>query len=430
MEPLKFIHTGDLHLDTPFKGLTQKAPDQVSRLLREATIRAWERIVDLAIEERADFVVVAGDVFESADRSLLGQIKFRDGLARLSQAGIAGLVVTGNHDPLSGWEPAVTWPPLAYRFPADDVESRSVIRGGLEVARVYGISYPVRDVTENLALRFKRNDQAPFAIGVLHANVGGIPGHAMYSPCSLDDLIAARMDYWALGHIHDWQVLRGQNPAVVYCGNPQGRDLGEQNPRGCVVVNVDAGGRVQTEFRPVDVARWQVVSVPIDEIARDDELVRSSARAVSDAQSRAGVSIIARLHLIGRGTLHSSLARAGFTNDLTRLIREELSSSEPFAWLDSVRDETRSDVDLALRRQADDVLGEFLKLVSKARQASSDSPEITDRAVADLVEESVDEVYGQPRVTRFLRESRPVSGRLTELLNEAEWLVADRLAGD
>jgi DNA repair protein SbcD/Mre11 len=75
--PFSFLHTGDLHLDTPFAGLTGAVPPEISARLREATLRAWSRIVDLALEREVDFVVVAGDVFEAETRTLRGQLALR-----------------------------------------------------------------------------------------------------------------------------------------------------------------------------------------------------------------------------------------------------------------------------------------------------------------------------------------------------------------
>ena len=199
---LRFIHTGDLHLDSPFQGIAQTAPEHVVSTLRDATLRSWDRIVGLAIDEQVDAVLVAGDVFEGANRTLRGQVAFRDGLARLANQRIPSFVVTGNHDPLSGWEPAVAWPELAWRFGATEVAARPILRDGLEIAQVHGISYAVRDVTRNLASTFRRGPDDRFAIGLLHANVGGIEGYANYAPCSMSDLLASGMDYWALGHIH------------------------------------------------------------------------------------------------------------------------------------------------------------------------------------------------------------------------------------
>ena len=209
------VHTGDLDLDSPFRGLSSAAPDRVSSVLREATAAAWEAIVRLALEERVDFFLVAGDAFESANRTLPGQVKFRDGLRRLAEAGIPSFVVTGNHDHEAGVSASVGWPELTHRFPTDRVASAPVVRAGEEIARVYGIGYPVRDVRSNLAARFRKEPDAPYAVGLLHANVGADPSAANYAPCTLEDLRRSGMDYWALGHIHAHRILSAEAPTEI-----------------------------------------------------------------------------------------------------------------------------------------------------------------------------------------------------------------------
>jgi DNA repair exonuclease SbcCD nuclease subunit len=263
-----FVHTGDLHLDSPFVGLTTAAPPTVAALLRESTIGAWRNVVDLALGEQVDFLLMAGDAFERADRTLRGQLEFRDGLARLAQAGIASFGVTGH--PLDGWEPSVTWPELAHRFGAHDVTVRPVLRHGTELARVYGVSCHQRDIGTNLVRHFRRDAEVPYAIGLLHANVGGLEGHANHAPCTLADLKASGMDYWALGHIHKHAVLSKKQPTAVYCGNPQGRDPGETDPRGCYLVRVDDAGRTHPAFHPVDVVRWQLLDVSIEDVETEE----------------------------------------------------------------------------------------------------------------------------------------------------------------
>ena len=104
MSKLRFVHTADLHLDSPFSGLRAAAPDEVSSTLRRATFDVFDNIVDLCIEERVDALLVAGDVYDGADRSLRAQLKFVDGLRRLDEAGIRSFICHGNHDPLDGWE--------------------------------------------------------------------------------------------------------------------------------------------------------------------------------------------------------------------------------------------------------------------------------------------------------------------------------------
>jgi DNA repair protein SbcD/Mre11 len=417
---LRFVHTGDLHLDSPFLGIGQAAPERVATALRDATLRSWDRIVGLALDQHVNAVFVAGDVFEGANRTLRAQIAFRDGLERLARERIPSFVVTGNHDPLSGWEPAVAWPELGHRFGADEVTSRPILRDGTELARVHGISYAVRDVTRNLAADFRRTGDETFAIGLLHANVGGQAGHQNYAPCSLSDLAASGMDYWALGHIHRHGILRAADPTVVYCGNPQGRDPGEADPRGCYLVDVDERGRIRPEFRPMDVVRWQRLTIAIDGITTDDGLIQAVGGAVEAAADAAGRSIVALVTLTGRGPMHASLQRAGFLTDLHQLVRERFGVGDPFAWLDSIRNETRPSIDLGARREAGDLLGEALREFGRSRAAVRDGQE------ADLHDLLAD-LYEQPRVRRVLAGARPATTDLLALLDSAEARVIDQL---
>ncbi|MGI8657174.1 MAG: metallophosphoesterase family protein, partial [Candidatus Limnocylindria bacterium] len=245
LEPFRFLHTGDLHLDSPIEGLSAEAPPDVLAELRAATTGAWHNIVALALRERVDFVVIAGDVFEVASPTLLGQTRFRDGLARLADAGIPSFVVHGNHDPADGrsWAPSLVFPALAHRFGTGVGESVGVLREGREIARVHGRSYPRAAVAENFAASMKAGPDEPFSIGLLHTNVGDRPGHANYAPCSVSDLRSSGMDYWALGHIHHPGPVLDEPPAL-YCGIPQGRDPGELGARGCYLVEVGVAGQV------------------------------------------------------------------------------------------------------------------------------------------------------------------------------------------
>lgn len=431
IEPFRFLHTGDLHLDSPFVGLTAEAPPEIARALRDSTLQAWERIVKLAVDEGVDFAVVAGDAFEHANRTLLAQVRFRDGLERMAAAGIPSFVVTGNHDPLSGWEPAVRWPEATYRFGAEAVEARPVLRGGREIARVYGISYPVRDVTENLALRFHRDADAPYAVAVLHANVGGQPGHMPYSPCTLTDLRASGIEYWALGHVHKPGVLSDAHPTVVYCGNPQGRDPGEVEPRGAYVVDVDRAGVAVPVFHATDAVRWQLLELDIGEIDGEEALVEAVVAAVEAAQQAAARPIVVRVTLVGRGALHRSLNRGTLLAEVRQLAQERLPSGTRFAWIESLRDATRPVADPAGAGAPATFLGELSGEAEAAREllggpvdAESDDEE---SVAAAVWEEALDELYGNSRVRRVLRGQRPDRGRMAELLTEAELLAVDRM---
>jgi DNA repair protein SbcD/Mre11 len=430
IEPFRFLHTGDLHLDSPVAGLSSEAPPEVLAVLRAATTDAWHTIVRTALAEAVDFVVIAGDVFEAASPTLLGQTRFRDGLAELAGAGIASFVVHGNHDPLDGrsWAPSLTFPDLVHRFGTAAGESVPVFRDGREIARIHGRSYPRAAVSENFAASFRASPSEPFSIGLLHTNVGDRPGHANYAPCSVDDLRAAGIGYWALGHIHQpGQVLA--DPPAVYCGIPQGRDPGELGARGCYLVEVDSAGRVTPSFVTTDLVRWQSIEVAIDGLDDDEALVRACREAIGRAADAAdGRSLIVRLGLAGRGSLHATTRRIGYLDDLRQLLNEEAAGA-PFAWVESIRDATRPEVDIETRRDAPDFIGDFLRTTAAARRsARTTDPDEHERWSA-LLRSAVAPVFDESaRGRRYLGPARPGEDELLgNLLDEAEALGLDLL---
>ncbi|MEO7296256.1 MAG: DNA repair exonuclease [Candidatus Limnocylindria bacterium] len=433
LEPFRFLHTGDLHLDSPVEGLSAEAPPEILAVLRGATTAAWRNVVGAAIEHKVDFVVVAGDVFEVVSPTLLGQTRVRDGLARLADAGIASFVVHGNHDPLDGrsWAPSLAFPAAVHRFGTDAGESAPALRDGREIARIHGRSYPRSAVIENFVATMRGHEGSTFSIGLLHTNVGDRPGHANYAPCSVDDLRGSGMDYWALGHIHQpGQVLA--DPPTYYCGIPQGRDPGELGARGCYLVDVDASRRVTARFLPTDVVRWQPLDLPITDVAGDEGLRNACRAAVDRSMAEAdGRSLVIRIRFTGRGQLHANLVRTGYLHDLRQLLNEERGSVAPLAWIESIRDATRSEIDLEARRDAPDFVGDFLRTVAAARRSGRTTDPEDHERWQRLLGESVHALFeASPRGRRYLAGVAPSSDALVgELLDEAETLGLDLLIG-
>ena len=190
MTRIRFVHAADLHLDSPFVGIKAVAPDNVARALHDATFAAYENIIEFCIDERVDALLVAGDVSTTRPiGAFRAQLKFVEGLKRLDDAGIRSFVCHGNHDPLDGWEARLDYPPSCTRFLVE-FEAVPVFEDEPERAVVHGISYPTRDVYDNLVPRLGKVDPNAFSIGLMHANVdGNRPEHAAYAPCSLADLV-------------------------------------------------------------------------------------------------------------------------------------------------------------------------------------------------------------------------------------------------
>ncbi|MCP4270127.1 MAG: DNA repair exonuclease, partial [Candidatus Brocadiaceae bacterium] len=216
----KFIHCADLHLDSPFQGLTTKEPSLANRF-KHVTNDSFVKIIDLCLSEKVDFLTIGGDTFDGSDRSLCAQILLRDQFERLCKASIAVVIVAGNHDPLSDWLTEIQFPDNVHLLEGDKVETFPIEKDGRVVAFIYGISYKVSNVTENLSLKFQSDEKDTFSIGMLHANVGSRKEHAVYAPCTINDLKTGNMNIWLLGHIHAPEVIC-KKPLMLYPGNIQG----------------------------------------------------------------------------------------------------------------------------------------------------------------------------------------------------------------
>ena len=427
MARLRFVHAADLHLDSPFRGIRSEAPDYVADTLRRATFDAYENIIELCIRERADALLVAGDIYDGADRSLRAQLKFVDGLNRLDAAGIRSFVCHGNHDPLDGWEARLALPPGCVRF-GPEVTGEPVFPDAPERAAVYGISYPRREVRENLSPLFRglsvSNAGANgFNIGLLHANVGGHPDHDSYAPCSVADLADTGLDYWALGHVHTRQVLRQERPAVVYPGNSQGRHPLETGERGVYLVEVDDYGALRMEFYPVDVIRWETLDVGIAGMETEQELLNAvNAAADATLESAEGRSVITRLALTGRGSLHSSLRRGDTLDELLAQLNGRYAAARQWFWCERINRDTASPVDREQAAQRQDFVGDLARIGTELRENPDE--------LATL-RELLRPLYTNSNARQYLGSSAlPSDDELRELLATAEdeclsGLVAD-----
>jgi DNA repair exonuclease SbcCD nuclease subunit len=413
---VRFVHAADLHLDSPFLGLSAAAPARISKALREATFSAFDNIINLCIAERVDALLVAGDIYDGADRSLRAQRKFVEGLNRLDAAGIRSFICHGNHDPLSGWEAGLTLPPSCHRF-GPEVRSVPFDPADTERGLVYGYSYPRQAVKENIAKEFRRDQPSGVAIGLLHCNLDGDTAHDPYAPCATADLVASEMDYWALGHIHSRRISRAQAPAIVYPGNPQGRHPKEAGERGVYLVAIDDAHRVSTEFRPVDVVRWAELSVTIDGVAGLEALMAAIEAAVTRAlDGVGGRDLVYSLTLTGRGDLHDDLQRNGTAVEILAQCNE--SPGSPFAWCARIEDNTSAAFDRDDALRAGDFLSEVLKLVDAATVSSDERASL----------QSELGFYGHDRVRRILKDALPEGEEFDEILRAAESLCVAQLS--
>ncbi|MDA0836259.1 MAG: DNA repair exonuclease [Planctomycetota bacterium] len=420
MPLLRFIHAADLHLDSPFIGLEQLGEgfEHVASTLREATFRAFDTVIRLCIEKQVDFLLVAGDVYDGADRSLKAQLSFREGLVRLSKAGIHTFVIHGNHDPLNGRISDLKMPDLVTVF-GSKLSSESYKKDGESVARVHGISYPKRDISPAFGKGFKREGPEPFQIGLFHCNAGGQEGYDPYAPRTVEELTESGLDYWALGHIHENKILKERNPFIGYPGNTQGRHINESGRRGCFIVTVSEDGKTSDrELVATDAVRWLRGALDISSMETVDDLTIALESKVDELQELAeGRNSIARVTLSGRGPMHSTLSNSSDAQEILSRLRDSGASESPFVWIEKLDIQTRPAVDIEKRRESPDFLGDLLNLIQEFRT----SPQCLDQ-----LKEPLNELFSHTRAGKLL--DSPDEGTLLKLLEEAETRCVDLLA--
>jgi DNA repair exonuclease SbcCD nuclease subunit len=410
-----FLHAADLHLDTPFSGLGEVAP-HLAAVLRSASLDALERIVERALAEPVDLLLLAGDLYDGVERGVRAQLRLLDALSRLDRAGVHTFIVHGNHDPLSGWAAVRAWPERVHVFPPGAPTRKSVHTRSGEAVTVHGASFGRSDEPTNLAALFGRTDEPGAHIGLLHCNVGRTD-HSPYAPCTVDDLARAGLDYWALGHVHRRQVVL-ERPLCVYPGNTQGRSFqpGELGAKGAVLVRSDDGRFSAPELVEVDRVRFLVADVSVEGI--DDagvlvERLREEGQALRERHP--GRSLVVRARLLGETPLHDALGRSQKA-ELLLALRDMESEVEPFVWWAELRDETRTALPISALYEREDLPGEIVREASRL--------EADPRAVAQLLGDAPPPVLGLLRglddteVAAVLRRARDLA--LARLLGEGE----------
>lgn len=338
MPSIKFVHAADLHLDSPFKGL-QHLPENILNRLKESTFASFSNLVSYTIREKADFLLLAGDLFDEDNRSLKAQLKLKREFEKLNRAGIAVYAIHGNHDHLGGEWLHVEWPENVRVFSHEKVECLPFYKQGKLAAHLYGYSYPERSVAANMTQHYIKQPGAPFHIGLLHGSLeGGTEEHDVYSPFTIRELEAAGFDYWALGHIHKREVLPSDETVIIYPGNLQGRHRKETGMKGCYSVTLNEAG-ASAEFAPLQDIMWEESAVNLEGIESIDQ-VMNLIREKKETVRGFGVPAVLTLVLSGKTHLAADLKNAEVIKDLLGALNEEEEERSDFVWLGKMADYT------------------------------------------------------------------------------------------
>ena len=289
---MKILHTADIHLDSPLRSLALREPGLRDRI-QTASRTALTRIVDVALAEDVAALLIAGDLFDGAERSARTAAFLALQLDRLRERGIRVFYIKGNHDaenPLTG---ELSLPDNVHVF--DGRGSKVQLADGLWI---HGVSFSGRHAPNSLLPKFPAPVEGAINIAMLHTSLGGAEGHDPYAPCSVGELTAAGFDYWALGHVHRRQV-HSQAPWVVMPGMPQGRDIGESGPKSATLVTI--GDTIGIKEVTTSAVEFRQVQIDATETESDDDLREVLRRRLREmAGNLESDSAVIRLVLTGR----------------------------------------------------------------------------------------------------------------------------------
>lgn len=286
---MKFIHTADLHLASPFQGLTSM-PDQLWKQIYNSTFAAFRQIVDAAIAQQVDFVLITGDIYDGERKSIAAVDFFRQQVSRLNDHHIPVFLSYGNHDFQKNAGDDPNLPANVHVFGNRVSTSQLKLADGTIVA-VTGFSYGQRWIDDDLTSQFPVKGTVDWQIGMLHGALYQAGAGNHYAPFTLDELKSKNYDYWALGHIHKHQVLSSE-PPIVYSGNPQGRHKNEGGVHGYYLVH-DEGNQLVPEFKALNGITWEQVAVDLSECGSEDEVDQAIETAITPSKQLQLVEVVA-----------------------------------------------------------------------------------------------------------------------------------------
>lgn len=416
----RFIHAADVHLDSPLQNLDQYegAP---TNALRVATREAFDNLIQLAVDEQVDFLLIAGDLYDKDSPDFHTPLHVRKQMTRLQRHDIRVFIIQGNHDATTISKrafDALTLPDNVHVFSTKTPESIAIDE--LNVV-IHGQGFPTRAVEEDLSANYPAARPGQFNIGLLHTNLGGKEAHDNYAPSTVEGLRLKGYEYWALGHIHKRdRGIGGPTQMIHYSGNLQGRHIRESGAKGCTLVSVDNNHRISMKFKATDVWRWYECVVDAASYSSPDEVLNAVAMDIEKAlQSSEDRSLAVRVRATGPTMAHRSLTRLPehWRDELRRLA---LDRFEDRVWLEKILWQTRT-IKAPSSTELDASYGDLIAGIQQTLPG--------DEVFADIREQLDTLLKKIPNDTRFETELIDLDDEATtsSLVSEAKELLVARL---
>ena len=402
-ESFRFIHASDFHLETPLADL-DLLPPHLREAMADAPRKAAQAVLEAALADNIDFLVLSGDLLNPQAAGPHGMSLLLDYFDRLHAKQKPVFWAAGIGDDPQKWPEAVPLPSSVTLFPKNRTIAVPVQRAGRTICMVIGRSSDGRSVLHVPSYRTDPTDEFTVGVG--------------YGTSNADALAEGRFHYWALGGVHDREVIDGgASGGAIYCGSPQGRSLDESGAHGYSVVDVDADQAVRVHPIECDSFRYCKVQLDGAEIAAVGGIRNLMGERIVRMQHESGgrhLLIGWDISLSGGDTLHS----VGDVEELTQWVRREYGHGAPSAWTAKVSLRPPRNYPKSWNDE-DTILGDFLRAAEKYRKQEG-----RDMNLFPMTEEHV----GMSATTATLLAEVASSSR-TELLDQATLLGVELLRG-
>ncbi|EIQ1442340.1 exonuclease SbcCD subunit D [Listeria monocytogenes] len=324
MKEIQFLHMADLHLDSPFIGLST-LPQPLFSAIQESTFQSLERITTVAIKEAVDFVLIAGDIYDSEDQSVRAQARFSKEMKRLEVANIPVFMIHGNHDFIEKHKEKLSLPSNVHVF-SEQVEVMSHKTATGVSVNIYGFSYNERHIRSSRVDKYKIQGNADFHIALLHGSeVSSSEEHDVYAPFRVQEISKKGFDYWALGHIHKRQLL-AESPSIYYPGNIQGRNRKESGEKGASIITLSEASTT-IDFIGTSPIIWEEAVITLPENSEINAFYRETTKLLESYQGRSHSYF---LHIIVKMENKQKID----TNDWLQMLQEEVEITDnTFVWV-------------------------------------------------------------------------------------------------
>ena len=358
-----FLHIADIHLGRQFSGLSKYSCDEkVKSLYKKGVEQAFNNFINFAIDKKVEFVLIAGDTFDSSEQDFESKLVLKSGLMKLQNAGIKVFLICGNHDPLISYNKAT------FNFDENSdikiVGLNSPVKTTFKLndyAQVHAISFEDNEFRQNpaeLLPQLSIEDKKLFNIGLIHCDLNADKS-SVYAPCSVSDLKALNYNYWALGHIH---LPNSFDENIFYSGTLQGRNTKETGSHGFRYVQVENSKIISNEFINCDVIRYEDIDVDLSEIF---DITSVYNKIVEEIENKIEVNDI-ELSLV-RITLTGNVKYIDEINDtfyssVSERIKEEFNQK---IYVSNFYNKLIAKVDEQLLKEDDGIVGEIYNVLQQ-----------------------------------------------------------------